>query len=314
MSGEEPKNAPGTKARTAWHPLFAELLAMHLPKGYRLLSEYQLTRQPQRIDIVIYEGDAEAGPYKGLPAIMDRLTEINLIEFKSPKDKVEWGDYATLGGYACQYIKREKPDDISKVSLFLVVPSLKQALSNELEAWGLEAKELQEGVHLIEHAPWRCWVLELDLIWRDTDNAPLSLVSRDFVEEPAAVLESGLLSHYLFVWFTQQLAAFRQRSFEMPLAHQKELEKKWRDSFNKFIQEMSPEECQELFEVDNLLKKLSPEERLRGLSPEERLKGLPAEERLKGLPAEELLKGLSIEEREKLRQLLSQPIDEPTKD
>ena len=38
-----------------------------------------------------------------IAVMMDRLTKFNLIEFKSPKDAVSWGDYATLVGYAGQY-------------------------------------------------------------------------------------------------------------------------------------------------------------------------------------------------------------------
>jgi hypothetical protein len=40
--------------------------------------------------------------------------------------------------------------------------------------------------------------------------------------------------------------------------------------------------------VKELLKDLTPEERLEGLPAEEILKALPPEERLKGLPAEEI--------------------------
>jgi hypothetical protein len=40
--------------------------------------------------------------------------------------------------------------------------------------------------------------------------------------------------------------------------------------------------------IDELLKELSPKQRLEGLSPEQRLKGLSVEQRLEGLSPEEL--------------------------
>jgi len=340
MTEKQDKARENIKARTAWHPLFAELLALHLPRGYKLLSEYQLTRQPQRIDIVIWEEGSEEGPYKGLPALMDRLTRINLLEFKSPKDVIGWGDYATLVGYTGQYAARERPENMSDVSLFLLVSSWRNDLTNELNAWGLTAREEEEGVHLIDHPPWRCWVLELDLLWRKPHNAPFSLVSRDFSENPSAVLEEGQLSRHLYAWFSQQLAHFRERSQEMPLSQREEFEQKMEEAARKWLNSLPPEERSRYIDMETILKDipiaerlkdLPPEERLKGLTPEERLqglpaeerlkglpaeerlKGLPAEERLKGLPAEERLKGLTPEEREKLKQLLlSHPIDEPS--
>ncbi len=48
--------------------------------------------------------------------------------------------------------------------------------------------------------------------------------------------------------------------------------------------------------AEDLVKRLTPKQRLEGLPADEILKALPSEERLKGLPAEERLKGLLPEE------------------
>jgi hypothetical protein len=45
--------------------------------------------------------------------------------------------------------------------------------------------------------------------------------------------------------------------------------------------------------MDEWLRELPAEERVKGLAAEERVKGLPAEELMKGFPAEDRLKGLS---------------------
>ena len=56
--------------------------------------------------------------------------------------------------------------------------------------------------------------------------------------------------------------------------------------------------------IDKLLASLPPEEKLKGLSADEKLKGLSAEERLKGLSAEEVLRGLPPETLEALARQL----------
>ncbi|HTU89148.1 MAG TPA: hypothetical protein VMF69_03530 [Gemmataceae bacterium] len=59
-----------------------------------------------------------------------------------------------------------------------------------------------------------------------------------------------------------------------------------------------PDKLQEFVRqsIDRLLQSLPPEELRKRLSPEERLKGLPAEELRKQLSPEERLKGLSADE------------------
>jgi hypothetical protein len=56
--------------------------------------------------------------------------------------------------------------------------------------------------------------------------------------------------------------------------------------------------------IDELLKSLPPEERLKGLTAEELRKHLPVEERLKGLTAEEVMKALPPETLEALARQL----------
>jgi hypothetical protein len=62
--------------------------------------------------------------------------------------------------------------------------------------------------------------------------------------------------------------------------------------------EMANAKLQELVRqtIEDMLRELTPRERLAGLPPEEIVKALPPEERLKGLTTEERLKGLSTEE------------------
>ena len=52
--------------------------------------------------------------------------------------------------------------------------------------------------------------------------------------------------------------------------------------------------------LDEIIRNLPPEYRLRGLSPQQRLEGLSPEERLEGLSNEDLLAALPPERREAL--------------
>jgi hypothetical protein len=42
------------KVQTAWHPMFAQVTQLYLPEGYKMITEYELSLEPQRIDIVVW--------------------------------------------------------------------------------------------------------------------------------------------------------------------------------------------------------------------------------------------------------------------
>ncbi len=277
------------KPQTAWHPLFADVLSFFLPTDYRLLSEYQLTREPQRVDIVIWEEKSRGGAFDGLPALMERLTKRNLIEFKSPVDQLERMDYSRLAAYALQYHVLEEGFRLEDLSLFVVAPSMTESFQDGLKDWKQEALEVDEGVYLLQTQPWTAWCIESDVAWKEKGNEVLGLFSKNFVKGKKIVTVLEHLLPWLYPWLVQQLAKHRERSRIMPLARKEEFERNMQQILVEY------------------LNSLPLEERLQGLTPEERLQGLAPEERLQGLAPEELIECLEPEQRRALSRRLGEP-------
>lgn len=72
---------------TAWHPLIVVLLSRVLPEGYyQLLSEFQLAREPLRVDVVIVRRSRPEVPPAPhlLTSVVGDLAEHTLVHFKGP--------------------------------------------------------------------------------------------------------------------------------------------------------------------------------------------------------------------------------------
>jgi hypothetical protein len=286
MSAEQQGGRRG-RPQTAWHPMFAQVTQLHLPAGYRMLTEYQLNLEPQRIDILIWEEDAPAGPLEGLPALMDRLTARNLLEFKSPTDDLERIDYAMLHGYAYSYYVKEQGFAIDELSLFLIGPNITDSFREGLSDYGVRCLPVEHGVTRLESPFKNCWCLESDLLWKTKGHEALGFFCKGFVKDPAKMAHVPGISHHLYTLLVQQLAHNLRRQKKMPLLHE--------DLLKKSLEELERE-----FYASQTI-----EQRLTGISAEELAKALPPEERIKGLPPEERIKGLSPEELELLKKLLS---------
>jgi len=286
----EDKKDTGRKGapQTAWHPLFAELLSFHLPEGYRLLSEYQLTREPQRVDVVVWEAESEGGPYEGIPVVMKHLSARNLFEFKSPTDRLERIDLSMLTGYGMQYYALEGGFALSELTLFLVAPRVTGSFRQGLDDWDVDLEEVEPGLHRCDAFPWQLWVIESDVAWKTEGNQTLGFFTHTFLKDPTQLAQSRAFPDWMYPWLAQQMAEYRERSREMPLAKREEFEQRMRDFMKQHLASMPLEE------------------RLEGISATEILKAVPAEEILKAVPAEEILKAVPAEQRKALKKLLDE--------
>ncbi|MBI5514738.1 MAG: hypothetical protein HY909_13265, partial [Deltaproteobacteria bacterium] len=70
--------------RTAWHPLLVVLLRALLPRdAWDVVGEYQLTREPLRIDVVVLRRKHAANPPGALlPSLVAGLADHTLVHFK----------------------------------------------------------------------------------------------------------------------------------------------------------------------------------------------------------------------------------------
>jgi len=79
--------------RTAWHPAFIQAIKLELENYLDVLtfeSEHQLTTEPLKIDVLIIKKNKNVVIEKNIAQIF-RL--FNVVEYKSPKDRVSVEDY-----------------------------------------------------------------------------------------------------------------------------------------------------------------------------------------------------------------------------
>src|SRR5579864_2104255 len=92
---------------TAWHPVLVALLEHVLPDGfYQCISEFQLSREPLRIDVVVVRRrrPGTPPPPRLLASVVGGLADHTLVHFKGPTDELERDDARMLLAYALQYL------------------------------------------------------------------------------------------------------------------------------------------------------------------------------------------------------------------
>jgi len=198
---------------------------------------------------------------------------------------MEQGDFAQLARCSLLWHSHEReliPHE--EVSLVVLMPTVNNALHDELRALGLEASRQEPGIFRVAGLPFAAWLVETDVM-AEHGQAVLSLVSRVFLNDRRGIIERlGRGGHGRLVSYTsQQIHQFRKsKDFAVHYA-----------------------DTEKLVELDEdvlaeILQWVPAEERVRGLPPEERVRGLPPEERVRGLSAEEIAATLSKEDARRL--------------
>ena len=120
-----------------WHPLLVLVLERFLPAGWKLLSELQLGRLPQRVDIVVLRlVEQAASPPDRLHSIFDHLRPHTLIEHKGPTDDLDGPDAIILLGYAMQYMVLNGLEDPGDLCLMVICDRIPPAFARQIERFG----------------------------------------------------------------------------------------------------------------------------------------------------------------------------------
>jgi hypothetical protein len=282
--------------RTAWHPMLVALLERFLPRGFKLLSEFQLTRLPQRADIVVVRLlEAPAGRPEKIHSILDYLRAHTLIEHKGPTDDLTGEDLLTLLGYGYQYMRLAKVDDPAEICLMVVADRLTRSFLTQVERCRADLVETESGLWQGQLGGFALHGVETSKVagLRSTERL-LYTFSRAYVGNPMGIQRLDPQDLKVYVWLYQQVEQFKRARGAMAVKDMDTLSK----TFAEVIQSLEPELRKQILSTFTL------EQRLEGLKPEERLEGLKPEERLAGIEPEELLRGLSPEQREQLKRLL----------
>jgi hypothetical protein len=284
-----------------WHRLFG-LSWMDFFRGMPVSvdMEKDLSHKRQLLDVLIVRKEAGPLPCR-LPDGFDDLAAHNLISFKSYQETLDGWTLNELVGHYVNYRKRESPsmqDLLPETDFRLFAVSVR--FPTGLAQRGA-LTQLQAGVYEVRHFTGTLRLVVIHQLPQEEHNAMLHLFSAQ-----AEALRYGT-EHYrqrseqTTTLLLQLFNRYRLEGLTMPDA----LEQMARDTIDELLRSLSPEERLKGLSDDDLRKRLSPEARVAGLSAEERLKGLPAEERLRGLSTEDLLAALPPEAREALARRLN---------
>jgi hypothetical protein len=149
MSDKENQEKSQEEERISWHPAFFEAIQMELKKyshDLQFISEYQLTTEPQRIDVVIIKKKRDIVIKKNIASI---FRKDNIVEYKSPDDYFSIGGFYKVYGYACSY-QYLKSMDIRDITLtFVGSRNPRDILAHLEKERGYKVEEKWPGIYII---------------------------------------------------------------------------------------------------------------------------------------------------------------------
>jgi hypothetical protein len=267
---------------TAWHPVLVVLLEHVLPGGfYQCLSEFQLSREPLRIDVVVVQRGRPGTPPapRLLASVVGDLADHTLIHFKGPTDELERGDARMLLAYALQYLVVAEIEDPAPVALRVVAPHLTPRFAQALRALGCELKMTEAGTHEGRLGVFPLRVIETVSVNARAGEHLLYTVTPGMLADPGGIPALSLEESDVFWALREHVEQLRH-----PLPGQRKRHMKDEDKVvESFEQGMK-----------RLIARLSPEEVLSAYAPEQRLAGLTDAQAVLALP-DVMLRALSTE-------------------
>ena len=142
------------KKRLQWHPGFFAVLQIELEEERRFLrfyAEYNLTRKPLQIDVLVVRKETGRVIQKNIGRI---FRQYNVVEYKGIKDYISINDFYKSIGYACLLQSNtERVQEIlpSQVTVTLAGEHYPRSLHVFLEkAYGVHMEEEAPGIYYIK--------------------------------------------------------------------------------------------------------------------------------------------------------------------
>ena len=138
---------------TQWHPAFCsaiELTFIEHENDLDYRRDYPLNTKALEIDLVVVKkkhGSVISNPIGRI------FRENNIIEYKSPKDKLMLGTFYKVMAYACLYKcydTRSNPVPHDSLTITMVRMSKPEKLFNQLDGMGYNINKQSPGIYVIE--------------------------------------------------------------------------------------------------------------------------------------------------------------------
>ncbi|WP_437293610.1 hypothetical protein [Sorangium sp. So ce426] len=276
-----PQRRRRARVYTAWHPVLVALLERVLPEGwYQCISEFQLAREPLRIDLVVLRRRRRGAPPRPslLTCVVGELAEHTLVHFKGPTDELERDDARMLVAYAMQYLVVAEIEDPASVAVRVLAPRLTPRFAAALRSLGCALAPTGPGTHEGRLGVFPLRVVETVPATAREGEHLLYTVTPGMVADPGGIPALSSAEIAVFWELLEHVEQLRRPLPGQRKRHMKD-EKRVVESFEQALA--------------RLVARVPPEQRLAGLAPEQRLAGLAPEQRLAGLAPEQRLAGLT---------------------
>ena len=143
-----------------WHGAFANGIRYELA-GYtdklKIETEHSLSKEALRIDMLVIKKDEGLKVEKNIGKI---FKEHNLVEYKSPSDRLSVHDYNKVKGYAYLYSAFEKVSP-SKITITFIIPEITEQLRGFLsEESEFQITVVDDGINYVQDNGFTVQIIE----------------------------------------------------------------------------------------------------------------------------------------------------------
>lgn len=144
---------PDSPHKLQWHPAFYAAAGLELQANHQeiqMIPEYNLSKEPIRIDLLIIKNTGQAKKIEN--EIGHIMKKYNVIEYKSPEDSMTIDDFYKTVGYACLYKgygKTVNEIPLSELTVSLFREAYPRELFAMLEDAGHHIEEKYPGIYYV---------------------------------------------------------------------------------------------------------------------------------------------------------------------
>lgn len=144
---------PDSPHKLQWHPAFYAAAGLELQANHQeiqMIPEYNLSKEPIRIDLLIIKNGGQAKKIEN--EIGHIMRKYNVIEYKSPEDSMTIDDFYKTVGYACLYKgygKTVNEIPLSELTVSLFREAYPRELLAMLEDAGHHIEEKYPGIYYV---------------------------------------------------------------------------------------------------------------------------------------------------------------------
>lgn len=146
------------KVKLQWHPAFCAAARLEFSEDRDVLefySEYNLSRKPLQIDLLIVEKNKNIKLKNQIGHI---FRQNNIIEYKCPGDAMSIDDFYKTVAYACMYkALGERVDAVSAdgLTISMIREIYPAGMAAMLKRQGIELEKVYEGIYYLKNFLFR---------------------------------------------------------------------------------------------------------------------------------------------------------------